>query len=189
MIGRAIDYEVARQAELYDNGAVSIDQETRGWDDETGESHPLRSKEDAMDYRYFPEPDLPPLRISLEYIAARTITELPIDRRQKYLEWGLLPDDARILSSERAMSDFFEKTVALTSDAKKSSSLILTVMLGILKKSDEEIDFTTLRITPESLARVVEMMKNDEISSTNAQEVVRILLEIGGNPDEIVEKK
>jgi len=62
-------------------------------------------------------------------------------------------------------------------------------MLGILKKSDEEIDFTALRISPESLARVVEMMKNDEISSTNAQEVVRILIEIGGNPDEIVEKK
>ncbi len=189
MIGRAIDYEVARQMELYESGIETIDQETRGWDDETGESHPLRSKEDAMDYRYFPEPDLPPLRITPEYIAARTIAELPIDRRQKYLEWGLLADDARILSSERAMSDFFEKTVALTNDAKKCSSLILTVMLGILKKSDEDIDFTTLRISPESLARVVEMMKNDEISSTNAQEVVRILLEIGGNPDEIVEKK
>ncbi len=189
MIGRAIDYEVARQMELYDSGVVTIDQETRGWDDETGESHPLRSKEDAMDYRYFPEPDLPPLRITPEYIAARTIAELPINRRQKYLEWWLLADDARILSSERAMSDFFEKTVTLTNDAKKCSSLILTVMLGILKKSDEEIDFTTLRISPESLARVVEMMKNDEISSTNAQEVVRILLELGGDPDEIVEKK
>jgi len=189
MIGRAIDYEVARQTELYDSGVETIDQETRGWDDEAGESHPLRSKEDAMDYRYFPEPDLPPLRITPEYIAERSIAELPIDRRQKYLGWGLLADDARILSSERAMSDFFEKTVTLTGDAKKCASLILTVMLGILKKSDEEIDFTTLRISPESLARVVEMMKNDEISSTNAQEVVRILLEIGGNPDEIVEKK
>lgn len=189
MIGRAIDYEVARQAELYDSGVATIDQETRGWNDETGESHPLRSKEDAMDYRYFPEPDLPPLRITPDYIAARTIAELPIDRRKKYLWWWLLPDDARILSSERAMSDFFEKTVSLTHDAKKCSSLILTVMLGILKKSDEEVDFTALRITPESLARVVEMMKNDEISSTNAQEVVRILLEMGGDPDEIVEKK
>lgn len=189
MIGRAIDYEVARQAELYDSGVATIDQETRGWNDETGESHPLRSKEDAMDYRYFPEPDLPPLRITPDYIAARTIAELPIDRRKKYLWWWLLPDDARILSSERAMSDFFEKTVSLTHDAKKCSSLILTVMLGILKKSDEEIDFTALRITPESLARIVEMMKNDEISSTNAQEIVRILLEMGGDPDEIVEKK
>lgn len=189
MIGRAIDYEVARQMELYESGVETIDQETRGWDDETGESHPLRSKEDAMDYRYFPEPDLPPLCITPEYIGARTIAELPIDRRQKYLEWWLLADDARILSSERAMSDFFEKTVVLTNDAKKCSSLILTVMLGILKKYDEEIDFTTLRISPESLARVVEMMKNDEISSTNAQEVVRILLELGGDPDEIVEKK
>lgn len=190
MIGRAIDYEVARQAELYDSGVETIDQETRGWDDEKGESYPLRSKEDAMDYRYFPEPDLPPLHLTAEYIAERDISELPIDRRQKYLnEWGLLPDDSRILSSERAMSDFFEKTVALTNEPKKCASLILTVILWILKKSDEEIDFTALQITPESLARVVEMMKNDEISSTNAQEVVRTLLELGWDPDSIVEKK
>ncbi len=130
MIGRAIDYEVARQAELYESGVETIDQETRGWDDEKGESYPLRSKEDAMDYRYFPEPDLPPLHLTADYIAERDISELPIDRRQKYLnEWGLLPDDSRILSSERAMSDFFEKTVALTNEPKKCASLILTVML------------------------------------------------------------
>ena len=188
-IGRAIDVEVARQTELYDEWKT-IDQETRGWDDEAGESHSLRSKEDAMDYRYFPEPDLPPLVITQEYIDERKIAELPIDRRQKYLnEWKLLPDDARILSSERAMSDFFEKTVALTSDPKKSASLILTVILWILKKGDEEIDFKTLKITPEALARVVNMLKSDEISSTNAQEVVRILLEMGGDPDVIVSEK
>lgn len=83
-----------------------------------------------MDYRYFPEPDLPPLHLTAEYIAERDISELPIDRRQKYLnEWGLLPDDSRILSSERAMSDFFEKTVAITNEPKKCASLILTVIL------------------------------------------------------------
>lgn len=189
MIGRAIDYEVARQAEIYDEGG-SIDQETRGWDDEAGESRSLRSKEDAMDYRYFPEPDLPPLIITQEYIDERKIAELPMDRREKYLhEWKLLPDDARILSSDRAMSDFYEKTAALSGDPKKSASLILTVILGILKKGDEEIDFTGLNITPEQLARVVEMLKNDEISSTNAQEVVKILLEKGGDPDTIADEK
>jgi len=188
-IGRAIDTEVARQTEIYDENGT-IDQETRGWDDEAGESHSLRSKEDAMDYRYFPEPDLPPLIITQEYIAERKIAELPIDRRQKYLnDWKLLPDDARILSSDRAMSDFFEKTVQLSSDSKKSASLILTVILGIMKKGDEEVEFTGLKITPQNLARVVEMLKNDEISSTNAQEVVRILLNEGGNPDEIVAQK
>jgi aspartyl-tRNA(Asn)/glutamyl-tRNA(Gln) amidotransferase subunit B len=158
-IGRAIDAEVKRQTEIYDENGT-IDQETRGWDDDAGESHSLRSKEDAMDYRYFPEPDLPPLVITQEYIDERKIAELPIDRRQKYLnEWKLLPDDARILSSERAMSDFFEKTVALTNEPKKSASLILTVILGILKKGDEEIDFSTLKITPEALAKVVNMLK------------------------------
>lgn len=188
-IGRAIDAEVKRQTEIYDENGT-LDQETRGWDDDAGESHSLRSKEDAMDYRYFPEPDLPPLVITQEYIDERKIAELPIDRRQKYLnEWKLLPDDARILSSERAMSDFYEKTVALTNEPKKSASLILTVILGILKKGDEEIDFSTLKITPEALAKVVNMLKNDEISSTNAQEVVRILLNEGGDPDAIVDTK
>jgi aspartyl-tRNA(Asn)/glutamyl-tRNA(Gln) amidotransferase subunit B len=178
-IGRAIDAEVKRQIEIYDENGT-VDQETRGWDDDAGESHSLRSKEDAMDYRYFPEPDLPPLVITQTYIDERKIAELPIDRRQKYLnEWKLLPDDARILSSERAMSDFFEKTVALTNEPKKSASLILTVILGILKKGDEEIDFSTLKITPEALARVVNMLKSDEISSTNAQEVVKTLLNEG----------
>ncbi|MCB9807579.1 hypothetical protein H6768_07010 [Candidatus Peribacteria bacterium] len=143
-----------------------------------------------MDYRYFPEPDLPPLIIAQEYIDERKIEELPIDRRLKYLnEWKLLPDDARILSSERAMSDFFEKTVALTNEPKKSASLILTVILGILKKGDEEIDFSTLKITPEGLSRVVNMLKSDEISSTNAQEVVKTLLNEGGDPDVIVDEK
>ncbi len=188
-IGRAIDAEVKRQKEIYDDNGT-LDQETRWWDDEAGESHSLRSKEDAMDYRYFPEPDLPPLVIAQEYIDERKIAELPIDRRQKYLaEWKLLPDDSRILSSDRAMSDFFEKTVNLTNDPKKSSSLILTVILGILKKGEEEIDFSTLKITPEGLARVVNMLKEDEISSTNAQEVVRILLERGGDPDTIIQEK
>lgn len=128
-IGRAIDAEVKRQTEIYDENGT-VDQETRGWDDDAGESHSLRSKEDAMDYRYFPEPDLPPLVITQTYIDERNIAELPIDRRQKYLnEWKLLPDDARILSSDRAMSDFFEKTVALSGDVKKSAALILTVIL------------------------------------------------------------
>ena len=188
-IGRAIDAEVKRQIEIYDENGT-VDQETRGWDDDAGESHSLRSKEDAMDYRYFPEPDLPPLVITQEYIDERNIAELPIDRRLKYLnEWKLLPDDARILSSERAMSDFFEKTVSLTNEPKKSASLILTVILGILKKGDEEIDFSTLKITPEALARVVNMLKTDEISSTNAQEVVKTLLNEGGDPDAIVDAK
>ncbi len=188
-IGRAIDAEVLRQTEIYDDNGT-IEQETRGWDDDAGESHSLRSKEDAMDYRYFPEPDLPPLVISQEYIDERKIAELPIDRRQKYLnDWKLLPDDSRILSADRSMSDFFEKTVSLTNEPKKCASLILTVILWIMKKGEEEIDFTAIKITPEALAKVVNMLQNDEVSSTNAAEVIRILLNVWGDPDEIVDTK
>jgi aspartyl-tRNA(Asn)/glutamyl-tRNA(Gln) amidotransferase subunit B len=84
-IGRAIDAEYLRQEKIYESGGV-VTQETRGWDDEHGESHSQRSKEDAMDYRYFPEPDLPPLVITPKFIAERAIAELPIDRRAKYVE-------------------------------------------------------------------------------------------------------
>ncbi len=189
MIGRAIDAEVSRQADIYDSGG-NVDQETRWWDDDVGESRSLRSKEDAMDYRYFPEPDLPPLIISQEYIDERKIAELPMNRREKYLqEWKLSADDARILSQDRLMSDFYEKTVQLSSDPKKSASLILTVILWILKNGDEEVDFWILKITPEHLTRVIDMLKNDEISSTNAQEVIRILLNEWGDPDLIVQEK
>jgi aspartyl-tRNA(Asn)/glutamyl-tRNA(Gln) amidotransferase subunit B len=102
----------------------------------------MRSKEDAMDYRYFPEPDLPALVLTKEYIEARTISELPIDRRIKYLnEYKLQEDDARILSNERTISDYYENLVKLTSDPKKSCSYITTILLAHFKESSEDVSF------------------------------------------------
>jgi aspartyl-tRNA(Asn)/glutamyl-tRNA(Gln) amidotransferase subunit B len=132
-IGRAIDVEFDRQVDLYESGQ-SPDQETRGWSDEKGVSTPLRSKEDAMDYRYFPEPDLPPIILDSAYIAERQIDELPIDRRMRYRdEYKLIEDDARILSENRETSDFYETLVALTKDPKKSCSYITTVLFAIFE--------------------------------------------------------
>lgn len=133
-IGRAIDHEFARQIEIVESGG-RITQETRGWDDEHGESRSQRSKEDAMDYRYFPEPDLPPLVVSKEYVLERAVKELPMDRRRKYLnEFGLGEDDARILSNERTLSDYYEELVRLTGDAKKSCSYVTTVLFALVSE-------------------------------------------------------
>lgn len=130
-IGRAIENEYARQIEIYEDGG-SIDQQTRGWNDEKWLSTPLRSKEDAMDYRYFPDPDLPPLLLSKEFLEERKIGELPIDRRIKYLEtYQLATDDARILSNERELSDFYEEVAEECGDYKKACSYIATVLFPL----------------------------------------------------------
>ena len=113
-IGRAIDVEYARQVEIYESSGT-LDQETRGWSDERGVSTSLRSKEDAMDYRYFPDPDIPPLVLTPEYISERQIGELPMDRRERYLHtYKLGEDDARILSADKMTSDFYEELVAVS---------------------------------------------------------------------------
>lgn len=144
-IGRAIDVEYDRQCELYENGNKP-DQETRGWNDEKGFSTPLRSKEDAMDYRYFPDPDLPPLSLDVSFIEERRIIELPIDRRQKYLtEYKLIDDDARILSGDRLTSDFYEALVEITGDPKRSCSYITTVLFAIFEAHHEKIDLSHVK--------------------------------------------
>ncbi len=187
-IGRAIDVEFARQEEIYEAGGT-VTQETRGWDDEHGESHSMRSKEDAMDYRYFPEPDLPPLVITPEYISERQIGELPIDRRMKYLgEWKLQEDDARILSNDRVLSDYYESLVALTDDPKKSCSYITTILFGLFEEAQEAVDLGTLRFDIKELAEVIKLVNADGLSSTNAKTVVSELFKNGGSTGVIVDK-
>ncbi|MDP2104080.1 MAG: Asp-tRNA(Asn)/Glu-tRNA(Gln) amidotransferase subunit GatB, partial [Candidatus Gracilibacteria bacterium] len=144
-IGRAIDNEYKRQIKIVESGGT-VPQETRGWDDEKGVSSSQRSKEDAKDYRYFPEPDLPPLVISKEFIEARKIGDLPIDRRIKYVnEYKIQVDDARILSANRELSDFYEELVKMTGDAKKSCSYITTILFSFFDTHNESISFENLR--------------------------------------------
>lgn len=187
-IGRAIDTEYARQVEIYESGG-SIDQETRGWNDEKWYSTPLRSKEDAMDYRYFPEPDLPPLILTESYIDERKIDELPIDRRLKYRnEYKLIEDDARILSNDRLTSDFYETLVRLTDDPKKSCSYITTVLFAIFEAHHEKIDLSHLQCSPDEIASVIRMVNADELSSTNSKAVIEKLVFEWGKAVDWVEK-
>lgn len=188
-IGRAIDAEYLRQEKIYESGGV-VTQETRGWDDEHGESHSQRSKEDAMDYRYFPEPDLPPLVITPKFIAERAIAELPIDRRAKYVEsFELWADDARILSNDHTISDYFENLVSLTRDPKKSCSYITTVLFSLFEEHDMAVDLSTLKFDPKELAAIIQLVNDDVLSSTNAKEVLRELFIDWGSTAEIVDRR
>jgi aspartyl-tRNA(Asn)/glutamyl-tRNA(Gln) amidotransferase subunit B len=126
-----------------------------------------------MDYRYFPEPDLPPLVVSPAYIEERAIDELPIDRRTKYVtQYGLQPDDARILSEERHISDYYETLVGLSEDPKKACSYITTVLFALFEANHMPIDMTRLLFSIEELAKVIRLVQADELSSTNAKEVI-----------------
>ena len=187
-IGRAIDAEFARQVEILEEGGM-LDQETRGWNDEKGYSTSLRSKEDAMDYRYFPDPDLPPLHISDEFISERKLSELPIDRRLKYLnEYKLIEDDARILSNDRITSDFYEELVNISGDPKKSCSYITTVLFAIFESAPEKITLADVKAETREFAEVIKMVNTDEISSTNSKIVMEKLVFEGGNAREWTEK-
>ena len=187
-IGRAIDAEFARQVEILEEGGT-LDQETRGWNDEKGYSTSLRSKEDAMDYRYFPDPDLPPLHISDEFISERKLSELPIDRRLKYLnEYKLIEDDARILSNDRITSDFYEELVNISGDPKKSCSYITTVLFAIFESAPEKITLADVKAETREFAAVIKMVNADEISSTNSKIVMEKLVFEGGNAMEWTEK-
>lgn len=187
-IGRAIDAEFARQVELYEEWKMP-DQETRGWSDEKWYSTPLRSKEDAMDYRYFPEPDLPPLRLTREFIDERKIDELPIDRRLKYLnDYKLIEDDARILSNDRLTSDFYENLVKYTNDPKKSCSYITTVLFAIFESQAEKMSLADIKAEVSEIAEVINMVNRDELSSTNSKIVIEKLVFEGGKAIEWTEK-
>ncbi len=189
-IGRAIDAEFSRQVRLLDEGK-QVDQETRGWDDDKGQSHTMRSKEDAMDYRYFPEPDLLPIVLEDHFIeeCRKSLPELPINKRLRYLnEFKLGEDDARILSADYTLWTYFDKVVDLTSDAKKSCAYITTVVLALMKDSLVD-DITSIKITPEELSEVIKMVNADELSSTNAKIVVEELFTNGGSARNIAETK
>jgi aspartyl-tRNA(Asn)/glutamyl-tRNA(Gln) amidotransferase subunit B len=186
-IGRAIDVEFARQCEIYEGGGT-IDQETRGWSDERWVSTSLRSKEDAMDYRYFPDPDLPPLVIAPDFISERSIAELPMDRRMKYLsEYKLIDDDARILSNDRLTSDFYETLVSLTSDAKKSCSYITTILFALFEWHHTTMGLQDIQAETKEIAEVIKMVNADELSSTNSKIVIEKLVFEWGLASEWVE--
>lgn len=189
-IGRVIDYEIKRQTAILEKW-WKIDQETRGWNDDAWISTTQRSKEDAMDYRYFPEPDLLPITISSEMIeeAKASLVELPIEKRIRYLEkFKLWEDDARILTSDRDLSEYFDKLVEFTGDAKKSCSYITTILLAMMNESEDITSVNDLKFDIKELAKVIDLVNHNELSSTNSKQVVEELFKNGWKADIIVDE-
>ncbi|HHT9111218.1 MAG TPA: Asp-tRNA(Asn)/Glu-tRNA(Gln) amidotransferase subunit GatB, partial [Candidatus Brocadiaceae bacterium] len=168
---KGMEYEAKRQAELLDRGET-IARETRLWDEVNERSERMRSKEEAQDYRYFPEPDLLPVLIDEKWMSEikSTIPELPFDRRQRFMEVFKLSDyDASLLTEEKVLADFFEDCLSISNRPKAFCNWIINDLLREVK--DRKLDIYNLPIKPKQLAALVETIERGIISSTIAKEV------------------
>jgi len=187
-VQQAIEYESRRQVEAYEDGGEVV-QETRLFDPARGETRPMRTKEFAHDYRYFPDPDLLPLVLTEEDIDAirKTLPELPDDKKERFVsEYGLSAYDAGILVAERETADFFE-VVARGHDPKLAANWVTNNLLGALNKAG--LDLSDSPVSAESLSALLDLIKDNTISGRIAKDVFEILMETGGDPALIVEEK
>lgn len=186
---RAIDYEAARQVDLLESGKTVI-QETRLWDANSNSTRPMRGKEEAHDYRYFPEPDLPPLVIQkhrIETMAAQ-MPELPDAKAQRFsTQFGLSDYDASVLTSSREMAIFFEQTVQAGANPKTAANWITVELLGRLNRDSKEIDQSA--VSPDHLGRLISLIQHNEISGKIAKQVFDIMFDTGEDPETIVRER
>ncbi len=187
-IARAIEGEQARQIDLLEEGRPVI-QETRRWDDNKGESYPMRSKEDAQDYRYFPDPDLPPVEISDAWMEEirDSLPELQPAKKARYMEEFKLPAyDASILTESKKLADLFEETVALGANPKKVSNWLMVETLRLLKEYSMEPE--EIRFTPENLKKLIALAEEGSINSSVAKEVFEQMFKENVDPQVYVEE-
>jgi aspartyl-tRNA(Asn)/glutamyl-tRNA(Gln) amidotransferase subunit B len=187
---RASAYEIERQIGIYEAGG-SVLQETRGWDEARGETVPQRGKEHAHDYRYFPEPDLPPLVITPEQVeqARAGLPELPAARRARFrAEYGLSLYDAALLTEERAVADFFEQAVAAQAPEARSPKAVANWMTGELFRlmNASEQDIGQVRTTPAALAALIALQAAGSINTPTAKAVFAEMFATGQAPETLV---
>jgi len=187
---RASQYEIERQIKIYEAGGTIV-QETLGWDDVRGVTVSQRGKEDAHDYRYFPEPDLPPLQLSDSWIESiRTqLPELPEAKTKRFItDFELTPSDARFLTSDLALANYFESVVA---KSKSSAKIVNTWIAGefIRYINESNIDLSASPISTEDLAALIDMVTNKIISGNAGKTVLGEMFKSGGKPADIVKEK
>ena len=176
-IARAIAAEYERQIEAIEDGEEII-QETRRWDDNAGRGYAMRSKENANDYRYFPEPDLPPIEISDKWIERLKAEqpELAHEKRERYQkEYGLPEYDARMITEEKAMADFFEKAVSVCGKPKEVSNWIMGDIFRLLK--EKSIEAKQMVLTPENLSKLIGLIDNGKINRNTAKKVLEAIFD------------
>lgn len=188
-VEKAIEYEIERQIEALERGD-SIVQETRLWDPDKNRTFTMRVKEDAQDYRYFPEPDLLPVVISQEAIdkIRDDLPELPLKRKERFkLDFGLSDHDADLLTSEREIADYFEETVKVSRNAKAAANWIMSELLRELNQSGRQIQNSDLK--PAELGALIGLIEDGTISGKIAKSVFQEMWTTGKSPQEIVKEK
>ncbi len=185
---QAIEFEARRQIGILEDGG-QIDQETRLYDPKKGETRSMRSKEEAHDYRYFPDPDLLPLELADDWVAQikKGLPELPDEKRERFMkQYGLSAYDANVLIMERASSDFFEET-AKGRDGKTTANWVINELFGRLNKEGKTIETTP--ISPTQIGEIVDLIANGTISGKMAKDVFEIIWSEGGSPLQVVESR
>ena len=188
-IVREIEYETQRQIDVLENGGV-VEQETLRWDDVSGKTFSMRNKEDAQDYRYFPEPDLVAIRLSNEYIEniRKNLPELPESRKARYIsEFDLSEKDANLLTASKHLSNMFEETEKICKNAKATANWLLSDVSRILNEKEEDAD--KIPFTAEEFAKMIELIEKGTISSAIGKKVLEELFENPRNPEDIIKEK
>ena len=184
----AIDYEARRQIEIIEDGGT-IDQETRLFDPDRGETRSMRSKEESHDYRYFPDPDLLPLELEQSWVDAirESLPELPDQKKHRFInDYGLSIDDAAQLIAERETAEYFE-AVAEGRDPKIAANWVTGELFGALNRTDT--DLSASRVSAGMLGRLVDLIGDGTLSNRLAKEVFEIMFETGDDPEKIVDEK
>lgn len=187
-IGRAIEYEIQRQSEILDNGGEVV-QETRRYNENHDDTKALRSKEEAHDYRYFPEPDIPPVLFTDEEIEEirKEMPELPHKRFERYTEEYKIPaEDAKLIIAQKAFSDFYDEAVSAVPEYKMISNLMLGEVSHQLNETGMSID--EVRFSPADVAKTAEMAAKGVISKGSAKDMIVIMFEKGGAPEDIAKE-
>jgi aspartyl-tRNA(Asn)/glutamyl-tRNA(Gln) amidotransferase subunit B len=187
---RAIEYEIDRQVSILSSGG-EIQQETLGWDESAGETISQRSKEEAHDYRYFPEPDLPPLEVDPTWIESvkSELPELPFEKTARYVEeLGLTQYAAGVLAADKSVAEFFEAAIKYSPalPVEKIANWISTDLFALLNDAGISIDHS--HVKPDTIAQLVSLLDDGEINATSAKTVLEHIFENGGSPQEVVKE-
>ena len=185
---RAIEYEIDRQIDIVEEGGQVV-QETRLWDDNSRETRSMRGKEDAHDYRYFPEPDLMPLEISREWVEKirSEMPELPSQKRARYQSLGLSEYDASVIVEQMGLALFFDKVLELGANPKIAVNFIMGEIAAYLK--EDHIEITDTKLTPENLAELISLIEKNTISNNIGKQIIIDMLKDGTKASVIVEQK
>jgi aspartyl-tRNA(Asn)/glutamyl-tRNA(Gln) amidotransferase subunit B len=188
-VERALAYEIERQRKVLDEGGTVV-QETRLWDPQKGITESMRGKEEAHDYRYFPDPDLVPLTVSAAWVKEikQTLPELPLQRKDRFIREYQIPEyDARVITSSKTLADYYEECVRIFPEPKQVSNWIMGELLRLLKEDDREVE--DCPVTPGKLAEMLELIKDGTISGKIAKTVFEDMYKTGKGAAEIVKEQ